>query len=182
MEELEEWAQGWLTRPIRGERRVLRYWRQVCAAAWAIKTAMVWESVEPEHRTIPLEVMRIFHQLQRPSGKQQVWIGRYLGADPHSFRRTAGYAIGSRPEGAGDSEHAEAYLVAFSIGQLAFVVFGHLGMPMPDVALPQGLAAKLIQIWPPIHERVEWPPTTALDDADLDVVVRSLGAPIPGNL
>ncbi len=179
MEELENWAECWLTKPIRGERRVLRYWRQACAAAWAVKTAMVWESVEPEHRVIPLDILRSFRQLQSPSRRQQVWIGHYSGTEPHPFRRTGGFVIGSMPEGSGDPEYAHAYLVALGVGDLAFVVFGHLlPMRLPDFAFPQHLGSKIIQIWPPMQEVVTWPPAGALDDADLDAIVRSLGAPI----
>ena len=82
MEEMEDWAERWLTAPITGNERTLRYWRQALAATWAVKTAMVWESVAPKNRTIPLEVLRMFHRFQRPGARQQVWVGRYSGSDP----------------------------------------------------------------------------------------------------
>jgi hypothetical protein len=183
MEELEDWAKRWLAKPITGQRRSLRYWRQALAASWAIKTAMVWECVSPTDQMITAGALRIFHQLQRPSGNQQVWTARYSGSDPHSFRRTVASVIGSRPEGASDPDNPHAYLITLSIGELAFVIFGYLlAPPMPNVTLPQRFASKLVQIWPLATEIVEWPPAHALDDADLDAVVRSLGAPIKGDL
>lgn len=183
-EELEEWAERWLAKPIEGGSRVLRFWRQACAAAWAVKTAIVWESVEIEHRVMHPALGGIFHRLMRPSSRQQVWIGRYSGEEPNVFRRVGAYVIGSRPEGSGDPEHADAYLIAVGVGQLCFAVFGHLLAPPPQsrepikLDLPDSLAPKLIQIWPLVHEVVEWPATDSLDDADIEALVRSLGLPI----
>jgi hypothetical protein len=185
MHELEEWAERWLAKPIQGEGRALRYWRQVCAASWAVKTALVWELVEPEHRTIPLEVLNIFHKLQRPGGRQQVWLGRYQGSQPHnSWRRTAAHHI-EAPPGV-EADGADGYLVVVTIGELAIVVLGHLfslhgvsvGDPLPGIPLHERFPGQLIQIWPLTNEAVSWPPPTILDDAALDTVVRSLGRPI----
>ena len=108
-----------LAAPIIGKKRALRYWRQACAASWAVKTALVWELVEAEHRTVPLDVLRIFHQLQRPGGRQQVWIGHYQGSQPdHSFRRTAAHLIAAPPQGDENPQDAHANLLAVTIGQL----------------------------------------------------------------
>jgi len=183
MEEMEDWAKQWLAAPIIGNKRALRYWRQACAASWSVKTALVWELVEDQHRTVPLEVLRIFHQLQRPGGRQQVWLGRYQGSEPdHSFRRTAAHEIGSE----GDRD-ADGYLLVVTIGQLALVVLGHtfslrdvsVGDPLPGVPLQEHFPDQLIQIWPLTNEAVRWPPPAILDDAALDAIVRSLGQPMP---
>lgn len=185
MEELEEWAKQWLSKPIIGEPRTLRYWRQVCAACWAVKTALVWELVEEEHRTVPLEVLRIFHQLQRPGGRQQVWLGHYEGSQPdHSFRRVAAHEIGCD----NDEDDAHGYLLVVTIGQLALVVLGHtfslrdvrVGDPLPGISLHESFPGQLIQIWPLTNETVRWPPPTIVDDTALEAIVRSLGRPIPG--
>jgi len=176
MEEMEDWAERWLTAPITGNERTLRYWRQALAATWAVKTAMVWESVAPKNRTIPLEVLRMFHRFQRPGARQQVWVGRYSGSDPHSFRRAAAHVAGS---GTDVQEDAHGYLIALSVGELALIVYGHL-LPHPaEFVLQEDHAAKLVQIWPPVHEVVDWPPSVPLDDAALEACVRSLGESIP---
>lgn len=181
MEEMEEWARRWLAGPIQGEQRVMRYWRQVLAASWAVKTALVWESVEEEHRTMHPSVARTFHMMQRPGTRQRVWTGRYVGDQPHPLRRTAAFAIGTLPEGHDSPEHSDAYLVAFAVGQLAFLVFGHLlSGPVPEAAVPElilpgSLLPKLVKIWPPTNEVVEWPPQNPMDDADLETAVRFLG-------
>lgn len=175
MNELEEWAERWLARPIQGLPRALRFWRQSVAAAWAVKTAMVWDAVEPDRKEIPAEVLRAFHALQSASIRQQVWIGRYEGEHPHPYLRSAAHVLG-----AADAEQAHAYLSAVGIGELCFVVFGHLLLTTDaEFRLPGEHASKLVQIWPPVHEVVDWPPALALGDAALDATVRSLGLPIP---
>ncbi|HEX4483456.1 MAG TPA: hypothetical protein VH081_06670 [Solirubrobacteraceae bacterium] len=190
MEELEDWAKQWLAAPVIGKGRALRFWRQACAASWAVKTALVWELVEAEHRTVPLDVLRIFHQLQRPGGRQQVWLGHYQGSQPHhSFRRTAAHLISSPPQGTENPQDAHGYLLAVTIGQLAMVTFGHtLAVPLasyspgdalPGIPLHEQFPGKLIQIWPLTNEAVRWPPPAIIDDATLDLIARSLGQPMP---
>jgi hypothetical protein len=187
MEELEDWAERWLAKPLTGQRRALRYWRQVCAASWAIKTVMVWELVEPQFRTVPMEVLRIFHRLQRPGGRQQVWLGRYQGEQPHhSFRRMAAHVLPRyNPGGSNDPQNAHGYLLVVTIGELALVVFGHLlpmppvgpDDPLPGIPLEDQFPSQLIQIWPFIHEVVDWPPPKVIDDAGLEAIVWALGVP-----
>jgi hypothetical protein len=177
MHEMEEWAERWLAAPMQGQSRGFRYWRQSCAAAWAVKTAMVWESVEPQHRVVPIDVARSFCALQSASIRQQVWLGRYAGASPHPFFRTGAHLAGTEP--ANRRENAHAYLIAFGIGQLACVVFGHLlltDFPV-EFSFPPPLGTRLLQVWPPIHEVIEWPPADPLEDAHMEAVVRALGAP-----
>lgn len=145
------------------------------------KTAFVWESVEVEQRVVPSDVLRAFHALQSPSIRQMVWIGRYLGdgIGPHPMWATGGRLPGRPVERPDDLEDSDAYLVAFVIGQLAGVVFGHLLMPGVEWHFPRRLAAKLMQIWPPVHEVIKWPPERALSAADMDAIVRSMGGPEP---
>lgn len=178
MEEMEEWAKRWLTHPIEGRERTLRRWRQVLTASWAVKTALVWESVEPKHRSMPPRVAHDFHVMQRPGTRQSVWIGRYAGKQPHPLFRSAGFFPPRDEEGSDGPQHADLYVIAFAIGHFACVVFGHVlrgGMPgvrSHDLVFPEHLDAKLVRVWPAVHEVVRWPPASALDDADLAATVR----------
>jgi hypothetical protein len=178
MHELEESCEALLGHFIQGQSRNIRFWRQALTATWAVKTAMVWECVSPEDRTIPLDVLRMFHRTQRPAARQQVWIGRYTGQDPHSFRRAAAHGVGVAPLRPDIPDEAHAYLVALTVGQLALVVYGHT-LPVPlSFTLPAQFGPSLIPIWPPEHEVVKWPAAIGLDDAALEACVRSLGDPI----
>jgi hypothetical protein len=155
----------------------MRSWRQVLTATWAVKTACVWDLISPKDRTVPGRDLKILHQVMRPTTQQQVWVVRYSGDDPHTFRRTAAHVIGSTDA---DPQNAHAYLVALSVGQLALVVFGqHVVMPPYSHGLPAEFSSKLVQISPTIHETVRWPPPDDLDNQSLESCVRSLGAPIP---
>jgi hypothetical protein len=177
MQELEASCETLLGHFIQGHGRRIRYWRQVVTATWALKTALVWDAVSPDDRTVAIRDFRVLHGAQRPTAQQQVWIGRYTGDDPHSFRRTAAHVIGAQDA---DPHEAHAYLIAITLGELALVVFGqHVVMPPYRHQLPEQFASSLVQISPPIREVVAWPPAEALDDEALQSCVRSLGAAIP---
>lgn len=176
MQELEASSETLLGHFIQGHERRIRFWRQVMTATWALKTALVWDAVSPEDRTVALRDFRILRGAQRPTAQQQVWLGRYAGDDPHSFRRTAAHVIGAENP---DPRQAHAYLIAITLGQLALVVFGqHVVMPPYRHRLPAQFANSMIEISPPAHEIVAWPPVEALGDEALETCVRSLGGAI----
>jgi hypothetical protein len=178
MHELEDSCKDIVGHLIQGHPRKIRYWRQTLVATWAVKTALVWECVSPENRTIPLDVLRMFHEAQRPGARQQVWIGRFNDSqnEPHSFQRTAAYVVGKpRPDKPGQ---AHAYMAALSVGELAFVVCGHLlNQPLPFARAAQ-FTEHLTPIWRPSLEATAWPPPKGLDRAGLQACVHTLGQPI----
>lgn len=174
MHELEEASKPILSHLIQDDARNLQFYRQVLAATWAVKTAMVWESVNPEYRAIPSDEMRRLHATQRPGARQRVWIGRCSGAEPHSARQVAGFLVGPLGEDYPGGPHS--YLVALTIGQLALAVYGHtMALPAQFVFPPQ-FESSLVQIWPPVHEVVAWPPPASLDEGGLDACVQALGS------
>ncbi len=180
MHELEDSCEGIVGHLIQGHPRKIRYWRQTLVATWAVKTALVWECVSPENRTVPLAVLRMFHAIQRPGARQQVWIGRFSdsGNEPLSFQRTGAHVIGTpRPDKPGE---AHAYLLALSVGELALVVCGHLLDADIPFLMPAEFSEQLTPIWRLSLEVVTWPPPKGIDRAGLEAVVRSLGAPIQG--
>ena len=149
MKELEDSCEGIVGHLIQGHERKIRYWRQALVATWAVKTALVWECVQPENRTVPLSVLRMFHAVQRPGARQQVWIGRFSDSEnePNSFQRTAAHVIGTpRPDKPGE---AHAYLVALSVGELALVICGHLLDADIPFLMPAEFSEQLIPIWRP---------------------------------
>jgi hypothetical protein len=177
MHELERSSETLIGHFIQGHERRMRAWRQSLTATWALKTAMVWDVVSPADRVVPVREFRILHRVLRPTPQQQVWIGQYGGDDPHSFRRVGAHVIGAVDP---DPRNAHAYLIGVTIGQLTLLVFGqHVVMPPYSHTLPGDFESKLIQISPPMHEVVSWPPAEPIDDEELDSCVRSLGQPIP---
>lgn len=182
MAELEDSTRPFLTPLIKGESRTQRYWRQTLVATWAAKTAMVWDSVRPQHHVIPRVVLHTLHRTQRLTYRQQVWIGRYVGAQPHhSFREVAAHIMGVVESDLDNPNEAHAYLSAVSVGELAFLFYGHLlGIPKPHQP-PSGLSDKFVPIWPPEREVLSWPPTETVDDVDIQTALASLGEPMGGD-
>jgi hypothetical protein len=93
----------------------------------------------------------------------------------------AAHVVGVVERELDDPNEAHVYLAAITVGQLAFVVYGHLlGVPNPH-QLPSAMGAKLAQIWPPESEVLNWPPAETLDDVDIQAVLASLGEPMGGD-
>jgi hypothetical protein len=127
MHELEESAKHPLRPLIQGEERSQRYWRQTLCATWAMKTVLVWDSVMPQHRLIPRSVLHTFHETQRLNLRQQVWVGRYTGAQiHHSFRQTAAHIVGDFTQESGpplDPQDAHVYAGLVTVGQVAYLIW-----------------------------------------------------------
>jgi hypothetical protein len=181
MHELEGSASAILSRLIQGDPKNQRYWRQTLGATWAMKTAMVWDSVMPQHHLIPRTALHTFHQTQRLNLRQQIWIGHYTGAQVHhSFRQTAAHINGPVTGAPADPQEAHLYAGFVTIGQLAYLVVGHiLGMPYKHI-LPVELKPKLVPVWPPEQEIVSWPPPEPLSDEDVRTALLSVGEPMGG--
>ena len=99
--------------------------------------------MRPQHHVIPRDVLHTLHRTQRLTYRQQVWIGRYVGVQPHhSFREVAAHVVGVVEGELDDPNEAHVYLAAISVGQLAFLIYGHLlGVPNP-YRLPTDMDAK----------------------------------------
>lgn len=184
MHELEESAKWYLRPLIQGESRNQRFWRQTLCATWAVKTALVWDSVMPQHSVIPRSVLHTFHRTQRLNLRQQVWVGHYVGPQPHhSFRQTAAHIVGEIAEVTGPPlkpDDAHVYACVVTMGQAAYLVVGHILDVPYSHALPDELAPKLVPVWPPHHEVVSWPPQEGLSDEDIRAALMSVGEPMDG--
>jgi hypothetical protein len=175
MAELETGARPILAPLIRGEPRKLKFWRQTVAATWATKTAMTLECLIPLNRGIPPEYAHGLRAYQCPPLlRQQVWIGRYSGGDPHCFGHSAGRG-GERTPGGPNPQDEYIYNATLTVGELAFQIFGHTFKPRLVQRVPDDLASSLVQIWPPADEVVAWPPQSGLDNGALERLVDSIG-------
>jgi hypothetical protein len=177
MHELEESARPVLQRLIQGQGRKQSYWRQTLGATWAVKTAMVWDSVMPAHRIVPREARRSFHQTQRLTRREQVWIGQYDGVQPHSYRETGATADGIPVANVGEQH---LYMAVVTVGQLAYLILGHVLDTPYYFALPETLDRNWIQVWPPTRELVSWPPPQAVGEQDVRAVLDLAGRPMGG--
>jgi hypothetical protein len=176
MSELESAAKPVLGPLIRGETQRLGFWRQMLAATWATKTAMVLEQLVPLERGIPLDYVHGLRAYQCPPLlRQQVWIGRYSGDQPHAFGHAAGRG-GERTVEEPNPRDGYIYNATLTAGQLAFHIFGHTFKPRLVQRLPEYFVPRLVQIWPLVNEVVSWPPSSRLQDEDLEALATSVGS------
>jgi hypothetical protein len=106
----------------------------------------------------------------------QVWIERYVGAQPwwycpHDVRIELGVGSGPPPAGFVQPHGVFANLV---IGYLLLQLFGVSG-PGPG-AIGMHAFGHLPRIWPPPKTAISWPPPYRVDDTTLrDVANRLIG-------
>lgn len=180
MHELETSAELILAGPIQGKPVVWHEWRQVMAAAWAFKTAIVLEQGQaPEHRAIPAEILPLFRQFLRPPPYSQIWTALYSGEFPHSFSHGKLRLVLTTPEGVAVPNDLEAYGVSLHVGAIAFRIFGHLIRDGPANVPQADFARRLVPIWP-VVPRAEWPPALAVDDNGMELLVKSMGEVVLG--
>ena len=175
MSELEGAAKPILGPLIRGQPQKLGFWRQMLAATWATKTAMTLECLVPLERGIPIDYVRGLRAYQCPPLlRQQVWIGRYSGGDPHSFAHSAGRG-GERTPQEPNPQDEYIYNATLTVGELAFQIFGHTFKPRLVQRVPDELTSSVTQIWPLVNEVASWPPPSALENKDLEHLANSIG-------
>jgi hypothetical protein len=173
MEDLETETQPILTPMLLDQEIALNPQAQRTLAQWATLRVMMAQHAHPtDNRSIPDESYARFYVSRALPAGAQVWIGRYSGAGawPTNYQHTdlhaslAGRPPPSRPNG---------YLVAFSIGYVAFFYWGHEIENGPSrVNIGELLAPYLVPIWPATGN-VRWPPKGLLGANDLGAIMRA---------
>src|SRR5271155_497415 len=118
MSDLETWASQTMEPLVRGnERQTLSIEDQAWFAVWGIKTAMMWMTVPPGERLIPLEDYRYLRTHKLPPPKFRVRIGRY---EATGTRLPWSFFIPSRLGDIGNPEPGPTDI------HRSVLVFGHL--------------------------------------------------------
>jgi hypothetical protein len=169
MSKLETDVQPYITGLIKGHGRTLYRDGQQLVAFWALKTAMMWQYAS-RSQPIPARELHALYEAREarvPPPGWQVWIASTRGAG-------VGYHCPvSLKLGLPDGSDAQAYASTFSIGHLAFQVFGHeLGEGRAKRDLKPPLGDAVLQIWPYVGP-VKLPPSVVLDLAGLELVARA---------
>jgi len=121
MSNIENRAKPFLGSLIQGHGRTLHREGQRELAVWGIKTAMMWQFTS-KTRPIPPAIMKaLYADDSKPPGNAQVWIGAYTGEAGYSYP----VSLSVRPKGAGLDAAVDAYGATFTVGHVAFQVFGH---------------------------------------------------------
>lgn len=125
---------------------------QITIAKWVAKTAIIDALLRPERP--PDATYHEFRRTGQPPAGSTVLLGRYLSPGANS---QMGHRFIKPPPSAGLSGQQLAFLpftVAF--GQLIIVFCLHV--EGPTVRTLAEVNGKLLRIWPPVGEPIEWPP------------------------
>ncbi|MFI5258887.1 MAG: hypothetical protein ACHQ01_04670 [Candidatus Limnocylindrales bacterium] len=185
---LEKPVKDWLLPPMRGQRIEFMPETQRLVAAWAVKTALMFElkakedgrqvAVAPEsnltwlydHRTDPV-----------PPPGSQVWIAA-VDAGLGTAGAQPGWHMVTTSMSPNDMEF---YFVTFAVGNLVFQVAGqdfrqpdHLtrtGQSLAILQRPDWLISYLTAIWPERSDLVRWPLSTQLKRSELSAFASGKG-------
>lgn len=159
-------------------------------AAWAVKTACVLQRFYPADSVIPASEYHSFYNEKRALPKQFVWIAnRFQFTDVHGTGLpnlfTAKWKPLERISYDNTISHdsmrqqllkgAKAYRIAFALGRVVFLVFGHTLEGGMKLFKPRRQVIELV--WP-VRVRVKWPPPTSIEAiGGFEALHNSLEAP-----
>lgn len=159
MNDLEIAAQPFLKDMISGRGVVLDSDAQRIVATWAAKTAMCVERTFPSAtQAIPASFYdRLYAVPSQPPDFITVWAGCYLGDTPYgiSHRSWPLWQFVNR-------QPSSMFQSTFRIGHLILQLLG--AEATDDFELINDRSENLVQLWPALVERTEWPPRFVFGD------------------
>jgi hypothetical protein len=165
MSDLEREASALLEPLMRGVRTTLDMPQQLLAAQWAIKTAMVGETIMYEQSSFSQEDRDLVRQQRRPPLRARVLIAAFALDAPIPTRYTRGLGNVKRD----GTPFIDVYVHTIQVLHLVFAIRGTDTFAATDnrslehIAEPHYLE---IPIFPPV-ERCRWPPNLVMDEATL---------------
>jgi hypothetical protein len=138
--------------------------QQTTLARWALKTAMVMESignrVHPFHTQKEREELRTSFKIPKNT---YIWLARYAGANDIAY--IGMHLWNDKPD---DPKTIHCYVNTVAIGYVALQVFSaHVpnGHPRINVApFPAPWGKLLVKIWPTANSSLVWPPEFTFSD------------------
>lgn len=166
MSALEEKVKSSLPALIVGNRANIVPSGQTLLAAWACKTAMVADHVDPNRSAIGQEERTWLMNKLCPPANWYVWIGAYYGNEWHnlSLLQTnvlVSHAPVSKPSDA--PYYAKA--TTFGVGHILFFVLSGTE-PNMERSFKGVEFDRLTQIWPTAARSLIWPPIVPMNDQD----------------
>lgn len=163
MSDLEQATIVLLDGMIDGRGRALHQTGQRTLAAWALKGAMMFDQGAPaEARTIPSAHYSELLETGEPPVGARVWIGAY---DETQLGVSNVIAAEVTALGQTDPDHRNVYVRTFTIGPVAFQVFGTTNPALFGLAYdwPE---SNVHLIWP-FEKSITWMPRPAMTDITL---------------
>lgn len=171
MEEIEREARPVLVPMLKDERAALGPVEQNTLARWITLRLMMAQHAYPaeRRRAIRPEQYERFYSARELPPATQTWMARYSGAGPWPTNYTHREMFIATDT----SGEPNAYITGFSVGYVAFVVWGHYVADGATVHLGEGMRPYLTPIWPALDEAF-WPPPGLLGAYGLETVVQNL--------
>jgi hypothetical protein len=160
---------------IEGKGAFLSKEAQQTLAAWSAMTMICAEYFYPHRATTAVTARRWLFKHKLAPREFRIWVGNYerkswIGHWVHNSMRITenerieGWAIHSD-----GTPRANTQTVTLVVGRLFIHAFN---CPFPEILeskkLVKPIEDSLVQIWPPRHSFLTWPPTTTLGDAQAD--------------
>lgn len=169
MSNLEVAVRPFLGSLIRGNGRTFYKDGQRLLAAWAVKTALAMELINPDpeyRRPIdPIHYWEMARCRDRPPPRTEVWLGAW-GGEPHLHHWSKEIVVQQ-----GELDESAAYSSTLTVGHAVLQVFGHSHAEDFEVT-HQGWRAQLAhKIWP-YQGPVTWPPKRLMDEEGLWAFMR----------
>lgn len=164
LSDLETRASQLLPPMLKGDAQQLTIDDQTSLATWAIKTAMMWQTVPPNERLIALEDHRCLREHRIPPPSFTVRIGCYDGtALPWSFCVPAILRDNGRPQ----PDTSDTHRTVLAFGKLVVEIVSPMSTGEAIVRFPDATGHFLLDIWPGTLQPVSWPPPFYFDDAEM---------------
>jgi hypothetical protein len=163
MSGLEQRAEGLLDGMLAGRGRALHQTGQATLAAWAFKSALMFDQGSAaEARVIPSEHYVALYRTGQPPPGVRIWIAAY-----DETQTAVSDVIGAEVTAMGQNDPSgrNVYVRTFTIGTVAFQVFGTTNPALFELDIDWP-GTRVHRIWPFIGS-VTWTPRPAMTDIEL---------------
>lgn len=155
---------------------------QRVAAAWAIKTVLVFQGTQAAEPMAPASHFTYLRETQIPPPSVSVWIGSHYRArfDPiNSIYMQKPLSM----EPLDDKLVMEArepfgYFAFLAIGGLSFLVIGHRYRNRVEITCREPIKDAVSKIWPVTTPAVSWPPAYMMDAQLTDILFERNEPPV----
>jgi hypothetical protein len=160
---IESRAQRLFEPMLHGRGRALHEGSQRTLAAWALKTALIFEQAQnPGRRVVPEGEYHYLHEYGQPSPDVRIWMASYAGDMPgyaHMYGADADITQGD------ERGVRDIYGSTVAFGPVVFQLFGTTVLGLVD-GMRVGSAPAVHQLWP-YEGSFTWAPRPGFDDAAL---------------
>jgi hypothetical protein len=163
MGDLEHKAGQLLGGMLDGRGRALHQEGQRTLSLWALKTALMFEQAAPrDARVIPHEHYEALCKTGEPAIGTKVWLASY-DASQVGFTHVIAAEVTALGQSVRDERNV--YVRTFTVGSVAFQVFGTTNPALYDMVVEWG-SSNVHSIWPR-QGSIVWMPRPAMTDSDL---------------